>query len=131
MNAQHALKEYRSISVQSEITGASSHRLVAMLLSGAVDKLAMASNAIQRGHISEKGLQISKVISIVDSLRASLDQQRGGEIARNLASLYDYIETRLLEANVSSDLEMIAEVSGLLRQLHDGWSQIQSQAEAV
>lgn len=131
MNPQTALNEYRSISVESGVADASPHRLVSMLLAGALDKIAMAKNAVGRGDVAEKGLQISKVISIIDSLRASLDESNGGDIAGNLGSIYDYAEQRLLEANLESDTLIMDEVSQLLRELHDGWVQIADQVEAV
>jgi len=67
---------------------------------------------------------ISKAIAIIDNLRASLDHVQGGEISANLASLYDYIELRLVQANSASDITLLNEVSSLLVEIKSGWESI-------
>lgn len=119
-----ALNLYKSINVESGITDASPYKMIAMLFEGAMDKLSIVRGAIERGDSVQKGEQIGKVIAIVDGLRASLDYEKGGEIATNLGSLYDYMERRLLEANVSNDLAIVDEVYGLLSELKSGWDGI-------
>ena len=77
-----------------------------------------------RGEVSQKGERISRVIDIVDNLRASLNHEVGGELSANLASLYDYMEQRLVEANLSNSTELLDEVAGLLREVKSGWDEI-------
>ena len=74
---------------------------------------------------------LSSVIAIVDGMRASLDYQRGGEIAANLGSLYDYIERRLVEAGVSSDTAVLDEVSALLKEVKAGWDSVPAEARSM
>ena len=124
MNARAALKEYQRISVEAGVTDATPHQLVLMLLRGAMEKLTQAKLALGKGEVAEKGQLISKVIAIVDSLRASLDVEKGGEVALNLGSLYDYAETRLLQANIESDPAMMDEVYQLLGTILAGWEQM-------
>jgi len=54
----------------------------------------------------------------------SLDKETGGEIAQNLDALYGYMQLRLLRANLHDDVEILSEVSTLLRTIKDGWDQI-------
>lgn len=124
---QTALQQYRAIGVQSGVTDASSHQLVSMLISGAADRMAAARGAIERGETARKGELISKAISIIDGLRASLDRERGGEIAANLAALYDYIEQGLVEANLRSDVARLDEVAMLLGEVREAWNSIPAQ----
>ncbi|RLA18968.1 MAG: flagellar export chaperone FliS [Gammaproteobacteria bacterium] len=121
---QAAMKQYQTIGVQSGVTDASSHQLISMLMAGALDRMASARGAIIRGEISRKGELLSEIIAIIDSLRASLDHSRGGEISTNLTSLYDYIEQCLLRANLDSDVEPLDEVSSLLAEIKAGWELI-------
>ena len=74
-----------------------------MLLEGAMDRIAEASGALTREDPATFGSAIGKAISILDSLRVSLDNERGGQIAENLSALYDYMTRRLLEANATKD----------------------------
>ncbi|MFT4518773.1 MAG: flagellar protein FliS [Halioglobus sp.] len=128
---QKALNAYKSVDVQSGITDATPHQLVAMLISGALDRVASAKGAVSRGEISRKGELVSSVIAIIDSLRATLDHEKGGEISQNLASLYDYIERTLVQANLASDVTLLDEVSRLLTEIKEGWESIPAEARQV
>ncbi len=124
MNTRAALMAYQDVKIEGGVTGASAHQLVVMLLQGSLDKLTSAELAIENEDVAEKGRMISGVISIIDNLRASIDNQKGGEIATNLVSLYDYMEHRLLEANLGSDPSIIQEVKALVKEVYDAWLEI-------
>lgn len=119
---QYAVNSYK-FGVVAEVEGASPHRLIQMLYEGGLQKIAVAKGAIQRKDIAAKGDNIGKAIAIIGGLRASLDLSQG-EIAVNLGRLYDYMERRLLEANLKSDAEILDEVSGLLREVKTAWDAI-------
>ncbi|EED30873.1 flagellar protein FliS [gamma proteobacterium NOR5-3] len=95
-----------------------------MLFDGALDRIASAKGAMERGDTGVQGALLGKAITIIDNMRASLDHQQGGELAGKLADLYDYMERRLLEAGTKADPEILDEVSGLLREVKSGWDQI-------
>ena len=128
---QSALSKYNQIGTQSGVTDASPHRLVQMLMEGALDKILMAKGYLQRGDTAEKGRHISWAISIINGLSASLDQEQGGEIATNLAALYEYMCQRLLKANINDSAEILDEVADLMRQIKAGWDAIPDALEAV
>ncbi|MDP1931195.1 MAG: flagellar export chaperone FliS [Gammaproteobacteria bacterium] len=121
---QSALAQYRKINTESGIDSASPHRLIQMLMSGALDRLAQAKGALERKDIPGKGLLLGKAISILAGLQASLDKSKSAEITANLDALYDYMQRRLLEANIKNDTTMIDEVSGLLRTVKSAWDEI-------
>jgi flagellar protein FliS len=118
------MNEYRSAGMEGVVEEASPHLLVHMLLQGAMDKIAAAKGHMQAGDIALKGESLSKAISIIESLRASLDREIGGELAANLNDLYDYMERRLLEANTRNEIAMLDEVAGLLGEIKAGWDAI-------
>jgi flagellar protein FliS len=127
MNASQAMNAYRRVGVQSAIDDASPHQLIAMLMDGALDRIASAKGAMERGETATQGALIGKAITIVDNMRASLDHDQGGELAGRLADLYDYMERRLLEASVNAQPETLDEVSSLLREVKSGWDQMPEQ----
>ena len=131
MNQMLALDQYKSVGVQSGMTDATPHQMIAMLLDGALDRIASAKGSIERNEVAKKGELLGSDIAIIDGLRASLDFDNGGEIAANLASLYDYMERRLLEANVSDDAEILDEVGGLLKEIRAGWESIPEEIRRV
>ncbi|MGQ7818040.1 flagellar export chaperone FliS [Metapseudomonas furukawaii] len=124
MNAMAALKQYQSVNTNAQIMDASPHRLIQMLMEGGLTRLAQARGAIERGQLAQKGELIGKAIAIIGGLRNSLDFEQGGEIASNLDALYDYMVSRLVEANLKSDAALVDEVSGLLRNVKTGWDGI-------
>ena len=124
MNASTALGAYKTNKNDVLIDDASPHQLITMLLDGAIERVASAVGAMERGEIGATGESIGKAISIVDNLRVSLDQQKGGQISENLASLYEYMTRRLLEANATKDTAMLAEVASLLKEIKEAWDQV-------
>jgi flagellar protein FliS len=124
MNARSALGAYKATKNQSAIDDASPHQLIAMLLEGALARVATAAGAMGRGEVALSGESIGKAIGIIDSLRVSLDPEQGGEIAGNLSALYDYMTRRLLEANATKDPDMLGEVAVLLKEIKAAWDQV-------
>ena len=124
MNARSALGAYQTTKNHSAIVDASPHQLITMLLDGALERVAKAAGAMEREEVAKSGESIGKAIGIIDSLRVSLDQEQGGEIAANLASLYEYMTRRLLEANATKDVDMLTEVASLLREIKVAWDQV-------
>lgn len=119
-----ALAQYQSNGAAGAISDASPHRLIQLLLAGALDRLAQAKGGIQRGDRARKLHGITKAVAIIEHLRLQLDFKGGGQIARNLDALYDYMLRRLPQANAADDVVTIDEVSGLLRDIKSAWDAI-------
>ncbi|MEE1949779.1 flagellar export chaperone FliS [Pseudomonas alcaligenes] len=124
MNAMAALRQYQTVNTQAQLSDASPHRLIQMLMEGGLSRLAQARGAMLHGQVAAKGELISKAIGIIGGLREGLNLQSGGEIAANLDRLYEYMIARLVEANLSNDVALIDEVAGLLRNVKSGWDAI-------
>jgi flagellar protein FliS len=124
MNAMTAMKQYQSVNTQAQAVDASPHRLIQMLMEGGLTRIAQARGAMERQQTAMKGELIGKAMGIIGGLRAGLDQQQGGELAANLDSLYEYMVSRLLEANVKNETAPLDEVAGLLRNVKSGWDAI-------
>lgn len=125
---QDKLKNYASLELQSRIDTASPYELIDMLLQGAKTRISSAIFCIQRDQIKEKCEHISKAISIIDGLRTSLDHERGGDIAANLESLYDYTQRILMEANLRNDIGKLEESHKLINTVHDAWMEMKRSA---
>lgn len=124
MNAMAALRQYQTVNTQAQAVDASPHRLIQMLMEGGLTRIAQARGAMERQQTAMKGELIGKAIGIIGGLREGLDLQKGGELAANLDSLYQYMVARLLEANVKNDAAPLDEVAGLLRNVKSGWDAI-------
>ncbi|ATJ84641.1 flagellar export chaperone FliS [Halomonas beimenensis] len=119
---------YAKVGVESGVMSASPHRLIVMLFDGAQAAIRAARIHLEAGNIAEKGTSISKALDIVNNgLAAALDAERGGEVAENLASLYDYIVRLLLSANRHNDVDKLDEAERLLDDIASAWREIEPQ----
>lgn len=128
--ANSGVRQYQQVGAQSA-NYADPHQLVKMLMDGALDRLAQAKGAMQTGDVAAKGVLLSKAIQIVGGLESSLDARQGGDIAAHLASLYDYMQRRLLHVNLRDDMEALDEVATLMRELRSAWIEMPTQARAT
>lgn len=127
MNTSTAIKAYNKVDIESGVNAADPHKLILMLYQGALLAIISAKNQILREETAAKGASISKAITIIDEgLKACLDKNAGGELAQNLSSLYDYMNQRLLIANLKNDTDILDEVSQLLTELKGAWESIRS-----
>ncbi|TDX14672.1 flagellar protein FliS [Buttiauxella sp. BIGb0552] len=125
MYSARGSQAYAQIGVESAVMSASPHQLIVLLFDGALSALVRARLFMQQGELAAKGEALSKAINIIDNgLKAGLDNDKGGEIAENLSSLYDYMIRRLMLANLRNDVAIIEEVEGLLTNIADAWKQI-------
>jgi len=125
MNATTAIKAYASVGLESSVATADPHKLISLLYQGALLAISTAKNQMLRKEVAAKGKSISHAITIIDEgLKASLDKNVGGELAQNLSALYEYMNQRLLIANLKNDVAALDEVSRLLSDLKGAWEEI-------
>ena len=118
------LDAYRSTAVHSGVDAADPHRLVVMLMDGALERIAAASGMMKNGNGVEKAQLLHRAVAIVDELRNTLNLKEGGAIAANLDSLYEYMCRRLMQANAENKPEWLDEVSRLLGEIRWAWLQM-------
>lgn len=128
-NPDAAVKQYQSIATQSRIDEASPHRLIQLMMEGALAKIGLAATQMREGKIAEKGNNISDAISIINGLQASLNHSADKRMSENFDALYAYMMRRLLEANLHNDEHRLSEVANLLRELKEAWDAIADQVE--
>jgi len=129
-NSQEALKQYRQLGLETQINNASPHRLIQLLMDGALERMNGAKAAMDRGDTANKGLLIGKAMGIISGLRSSLDMNvEGTDLPERLDDLYDYMGRRLLEASTFNRVEMLSEVIELLKTVKSGWDAIEPQAQ--
>lgn len=124
MNAQVAMRQYQKVGIHAQVSEASPHGLIQLLMQGGIDRITQAKGAMEFGQTANKGMLISKGAAIICGLQAALDMERGGEIAQNLGRLYDYMIRRLTQANQKNDPAILDEVIALLREVKSGWDGI-------
>ena len=124
MSYFNAAKLYQDNNLENIVNEASPHKLVELLLRGAIEKITFAKQFMEQKNIEKKGVNISNAISIIESLQSSLDKEKGGQLAENLFDLYEYMNAKLIEANLYNDTTRLDEVMHLLNTIKSGWDGI-------
>ncbi|NUS38727.1 MAG: flagellar export chaperone FliS [Lysobacter sp.] len=122
--------QYRQTAVSSAVLEASPHQLVALMFAGFRDRVQLATASLERGDTARKGQSITEAIAILGSLDGALDHEAGGNIATGLQSLYEYLQRRLVEANLHNDPAILREADALIAEVQSAWNAIAPAAPA-
>ncbi|WP_423187070.1 flagellar export chaperone FliS [Alishewanella sp. d11] len=120
----YGIKAYRSVGVKDDLAVADPHRVIQLLMQGALENLAKAKGFIERKDFAGKSATLSKSMAIINALQGSLDFDGGKEVADNLAALYDFMVNHLILASRENSLQKIDDVMGILLTIKSAWDQI-------
>lgn len=126
--ARYGKAAYQSVATHGGVAASDPHRLIVMLMDGALERISAARGCIRNKAYAQKAQLIHRSVSILDELRNCLNAEAGGELARNLDGLYDYMCRQLLLATVQNEIKPLDEVTKLLQQIRDSWAAIPPQA---
>lgn len=108
---------------KTAVSTASKEQILLMLYQAAIKNCKKAIEAIENKQIAAKGEYIGKLQDIVIELNNSLDFEVGGEIAKELSALYDYMLFASTQANIKIDAEPLEGCLSVLNTLYEGWSE--------
>lgn len=107
---------------QNSVTQSTPGELTLMLYNGCLKFLNQAKKGIETNNIELKNINIQKAQNILREFMVTLDMTQS--ISESMANLYEYMISRLVEANIKNDVEMIEEVYGLTLEFRDTWKQV-------
>lgn len=119
---------YASRYTDMQVASADRLELVLLLYKGAVKEAKLAVRSFGEGDIESRVNHLNKCSAMVAELRSALDFERGGEIARSLDRLYDFITWRLSQANAKQKPAMVEEVIQLLEILLSAWEEVRTKS---
>ncbi len=114
-------RQYSKAYQKAAVNTLDQRKMIVLLYDGAIKFLSIAVNKLASGDGYESHVNMMRGKSIIAELLASLDMDRGGDIALNLQRLYAYMFNELIEANLERDVERIKQVVEMLKQLRDAW----------
>jgi flagellar protein FliS len=131
MYSQRGAAQYRTVRSHGLVADASPARLVQIMFEHILSELATAQGCMERiknnmplSEVVAKGKSLGKAIRLINQLNATLDMERGRQIAENLRALYLYMLERLTLANVTNDAQIVDEAASLVRKVKSGWDKI-------
>jgi flagellar protein FliS len=108
---------------QVALTTQNQERIVVLLYEGAIRFLRQARFGMQNRRYAEKSLFLAKAQDVLFELNASLNMEVGGEIAKNLRSIYTFLWTRLTRMNIKNDVALLDRMIHILEDLAKAWKQ--------
>ncbi|MEL0636178.1 MULTISPECIES: flagellar export chaperone FliS [Marinomonas] len=124
MYEKKGIHAYKKDSLKSDLASADPHRVIQLLMQGALERLALGKGCIERSDWEGKAAALTNAVEIINSLRDSLDRSVNPELVDNLESLYDYMTVQINEASVTKNVSLLDEVIGLILQIKGAWDQI-------
>ncbi|MFC4409555.1 flagellar export chaperone FliS [Chungangia koreensis] len=118
MIAQSAHQAYK----QNSVSTASPGELTLMLYNGCIKFLGKAKTAIQDKNIQEKNLNLQKTQKIIQELMSTLNMDI--EVSKSMMQMYEYMNHRLIEANIQNSIEIVEEVEGYVTEFRDTWKEV-------
>lgn len=119
-----ASARYRSVDVSSRVEGATPHRLVAILFEELLGAIEAAQAADRQGNRGKRAERQSRALSILHALEASLDFEKGGEIAAGLSSIYAEARRLISTAVRENRPELMEQARGMLGDIASAWNSI-------
>lgn len=117
MSMRNPYQSYEQNSVNTAPPG----ELTLMLYNGVLKFINQAKNAIEENNVEKKNLNLQKAQNIISELMVTLNMDIA--ISKELMNLYDYMNRRLIEANIKNDLEILDEVASLITEFRDTWKE--------
>jgi flagellar protein FliS len=120
MSPQTGLHSYQV----NDISTSNQGQLILMLYDGALQAVNQSIECMGRKELAEQGRHILKAQDIINELSLALDMKLGGEVAKTLEQLYQFVLNQLVQANITSDPMYLESVIKVLSPLRDAWSRI-------
>jgi flagellar protein FliS len=121
---------YQSVAAHGSVAAADPHRLVLLLLEGAMSRITLARACHARGERQERNRHLERGVEMVGELRASLDLSQG-PLARNFDDLYDFVIRQLLLGQLTPDMGGLAGAASVLNEIRSAWAALAPEVGAV
>ena len=99
-------------------------QLVVLLYEQAAKDVREALKALRAGDVERRTFELDHALLVVGQLQATLDMDRGGEVAKNLDRFYTMVRGRLLQAQIQSSAEILEEQMNILLSMRETWQEV-------
>ncbi|MFC0525426.1 flagellar export chaperone FliS [Pontibacillus salicampi] len=112
------IEVYQNNSVHTASPG----ELTLMLYNGIIKFIKMAKKGLDDNNFEQKNINIQKTQNIITELMVTMDKNY--KITEEIMPLYDYMNRRLMEANLKNDSAILDEILGMATEFRDTWKEV-------
>lgn len=121
MQSYRKLDRYHQVAVET----ADQKELILICYDEAIRALEQGIACYWQKKFEEKARLLIRAQDFITELLVSLNMEAGGQIARNLKSLYQFIIDQITVADLKRNLKLLSDLIGLLTELRSAWAQIE------
>ncbi len=114
-----------------EILSASPERLLLIVFDQLVVNLERARIAMERKDIELRVTSLRRARALVNELMTTLDFEKGGAVATQLADIYQFMLFELVDVGQRGDIAVVQKLGNIARNLRDGFAGAAEQSMAV
>ncbi|BBW97611.1 MULTISPECIES: flagellar export chaperone FliS [Geobacillus] len=115
-------QQFHQVYKQNSVSTASPGELTLMLYNGCLKFLTKAKQAMSEENVQERNRNLQKAQRIIQELMVTLNQKY--EVAKQMMVMYEYMNRRLIEANIKNDISIVEEVEGFVIEFRDTWEEV-------
>jgi flagellar secretion chaperone FliS len=113
--------------LEADIMSRPKEWLIPLLYEHLLSSLRRAAVQIEANDIAGRAQSLDKASAIVLELSSSLDREKGGDMAREMSSLYAFFMTEILQIGLTRNLTRLEKLSVIVEELLDAWTQAAEQ----
>lgn len=117
-------RQYGEVDLRGRVEAATPHGLVQMLFDELIGSLRQAELCIRNGDLERKSEKIGRALSILQGLEATLDFEKGAEVADSLAAVYRNARAEILAANRHNEPERARSACAMISEIATAWKSI-------
>lgn len=118
------ISQYQQVGLKDQLAVADPHKVTQIMMQLALENLAKAKGCLTNNDLENKGKFLAKSTTILATLKDTLDFEKGGEVAENLARLYDFMLNKIADVVISNNPDEVQDVIDVLLPIKSGWDQI-------
>jgi flagellar protein FliS len=119
-----ASRRYAAVDAGSKIEGATPHQLVKILFDELLLAMDASAIAMRAGDDRKARDKQTRALTMLHALESSLDYEKGGEIAVNLAVVYREARRRMIAAVADGDAERVQGAHAIVAEIAEAWTKI-------
>ncbi len=123
-SSENSFMNYTKVYKETQIETASPVKLIVILYEIIINSIEQAKSYMAEKKYDLVNKELSRAQDGIIELIAALDFERGGDIAKNLYSIYLFCSRRLFEGNIEKNPQMLDEVKNILSNLKEAWERI-------